>query len=244
MGRRYGDTALMKGLVVVGVAAVLIAWAWFSYARKRQRRMGLASFARKFNFEYEPRDPFNLLWDYNFPLFEMGDGRGTENVVWGVWKGLAFRETDYWYYTQATNQRNDNVKCYKHFNAVVIDVPAYLPTIRVERETIASRLADEVGFRDIQFESDEFNRAFRVTSEDRAFAYKLIDARMMHWLLSTDARFGFQTHAGAVLVFARRLRPMELLPLIGTGKELFDHIPRLVWSDYGTGPAESTGAIR
>ena len=234
----------MKGLVIAVAIIVAVAWTWFSYWRKRRRSLGLASFARRWHFDYSPRDPFNLLWDYNLPLFEMGDGRGTENVVWGEWKGLAFRETDYWYYTKATSRSDDNVKSYKHFNAVVFDVPAYLPRITIERESIGTRLAEHAGFRDIQFESEEFNRAFRVSCEDRAFAFKLIDARMMHWLLSTDARWGFQCYAGAMLVFARRLAPIELLPLIGTGKELYDHIPRLVWTEYGTGTAESAGTGR
>jgi hypothetical protein len=233
---------MMKFLVVLGIAAVLIAAAWSSYARKRARRVGLASFAKRFHFAYAPRDPFNLLWDYNFPLFEMGDGRGTENVIWGQWQDIPFRETDYWYCKKATNRSDDNIKSYKHFNAVVIDVPAYLPKVTIERETIASRLADQAGFRDIQFESGRFNRKFRVISDDREFAFKLIDARMMQWLLTTPERFGFQFYASAILVFSTRLRPTELLPLIGTGKELYDHIPRLVWTDYGTGPAESTGA--
>jgi hypothetical protein len=231
---------IMKALVLTAVVAMVIAWSWYSYVRKQRRRRGLASFAQKFNFDYAPRDPFNLLWDYNLPLFEMGDGRGTENVVSGEWKGLPFRETDYWYYTKATNGSDDKTKSYKHFNAVVIDVPAYLPKICIERESVASRLAEQIGFRDIQFESEKFNRSFRVTSDDRAFAFKLIDPQMMHWLLTTNYRFAFQCYAGAFIVFATRLRPTELLPLIGTGKEFFDHIPRLVWTEYGTGPAESS----
>jgi hypothetical protein len=234
----------MKAVVLIGVAVAVIAWTWYSYVRKQRRRLGLASFAKKFSFDYGARDPFNLLWDYNLPLFEMGDGRGTENVIWGEWKGLPFRETDYWYYKKATSRSDDKTKSYKHFNAVVVDVPAYLPRISIEREGIASRLADQVGFRDIQFESGEFNRAFRITSDDRAFAFKLIDARMMHWMLTTNYRFGFQCYAGAMLVWATRLRPTELLPLIGTAKEFFDHIPRLVWTEYGTGPAEPTQASR
>jgi uncharacterized protein DUF3137 len=230
----------MEGLILIVGLAILAAWTWHTKSAKRRRERAVASFAEKWDFEFGGRDPFNLLWDYNFPLFEMGAGRGTENVVWGEWKGMAFRETDYWYYTTATRDSDNNPIAYKHFNAVVVDVPAYLPKITVVRETFASRLTDQVGFPDIQFESDDFNRSFRVTSDDRAFAFKLIDARMMHWLLSTDQRFGFQTHAGAILVFARRLRPTELLPLIGTAKELYDHVPHLVWVDYGTG-SPSTG---
>ena len=233
----------MRALLLLGAVVLVAGAAWLSYIRKAKRRQTLASFARKFGFSFRQTDPFNLLWDYNFPLFEMGDGRGCENVVWGEWKGIPFRETDYWYFTKSTNSNGDNVKSYKHFNAVVVDIPAYVPVVTIERETFATRLADQVGWRDIQFESGEFNRAFRVTAQDREFAFKLVDARMMQWLLTTPQGFGFQFRGSAFLVFSHRLRPMELLPLVGTGKELYDHIPRLVWTDYGTGPTRTNEAM-
>jgi hypothetical protein len=221
----------MIGLVVVSSLSAI---------RKRHRRMGVAAFAQRYGFEHRPGDPFGLLYDYNFPLFEMGDGRGCENVVWGEWKGLPFRASDYWYYN-ATDGRRGSALRDLHFNAVVVDIPAYLPRVTVDREGVASRLTSGIGWRDIQFESDDFNRRFVIRSEDPEFAFKLIDARMMHWMLSTDRLFGFQFYGSAILVWSRRLRPNELLPLIGTAKELYDHIPRLVWTDYGTGSAHATG---
>lgn len=230
----------MKGLVLVAGIGILVALAWYRYARLNRRRLGLAAFATRFGFEYSETDPFNLLWDYNLPLLEMGDRRGTENVVHGSWKGTPFIEADYWFAIQTTNSSSSQPRSHKRFNVVIVDVPAELPTLTIERETIAAWIAEEQGFHDIQFESGEFNRAFRVYCRDRAFAFKVVDARMMQWLLTTDRRFGFQLHKGAVIVYAKQLRPRDLLPLIGTAKELYDHIPRLVWVDYGTGAAEAT----
>lgn len=230
----------MRALVfAVGALAVLVVSS-LSAIQKRRRRMGVAAFARRHGFYFRPRDPFGLLYDYNFPLFEMGDGRGCENVVWGEWKGLPFREIDYWYYN-ATDGRKGSPLRDVHFNAVVVDVPLYLPRVTVEREGITSRVVGGVGWRDIQFESDEFNRRFRIRAEDPEFAFKLIDARMMHWMLSTDDIFGFQFYGSAILVWSRRLRPTELFPLIGTVKELYDHIPRLVWREYTTGTSSAAG---
>lgn len=224
----------MRALVVAAAVAVALAGASFSRVRKARRRAGIAAFARTHGFRYSSRDPFGLLYDYNFPLLETGDGRACENVVWGEWKGLAFRETDYWYYQEVSN-RKGSVGAYRHFNAVVVDVPLYLPRVTVDPEGIASILAGGIGWRDIQFESGDFNRRFRVRAEDPEFAFKLIDARMMHWMLSTQEGFGFQFYGSAILVWSRRRRPHDLFPLIGTAKELHDHIPRLVWREYTTG---------
>jgi hypothetical protein len=224
----------MRPLILTFGAAAVTAVSSFSAIRRRRRRRGIAAFARRFGFEFGGADPFGLLYDYNFPLFEMGDGRGCENVVWGEWKGVPFRATDYWYYDATPNRRGSGVKN-RMFNAVVVDVPLYLPRVTVEREGFASWAAERVGWRDIQFESEEFNRRFRIRAEDAEFAFKLIDAQMMHWMLSTDEIFGFQFYGRGILVWSKRLRPNELFPLIGTAKELYDHIPRLVWREYATG---------
>jgi hypothetical protein len=231
----------MRTLFFAGMALLAVAGASVSALRRRHRRLGVAAFARRHGFTHRAGDPFGLLYDYNFPLFEMGDDRGCENVLWGEWKGMPFRETDYWYYNDASN-RKERMGLRKHFNAVVVDVPLYLPRVTVDPEGIRSVIAGGVGWRDIQFESEEFNRRFHVRAETPEFAFKLVDARMMQWMLSTDETFGFQFYGSAIMVWSRRLRPTELLPLIGTAKELFDHIPRLVWSEFTTNLPRSAGA--
>lgn len=52
------------------------------------------------------------------------------------------------------------------------------------------------GLRDIEFESEEFNRAFTVKCDDRRFANALIDGRMMAWLLEDRSRWGFEMATG------------------------------------------------
>lgn len=74
---------------------------------------------------------------------------------------------------------------------------------------------------------------FRVRSEDREFAYRLIDARMMHWLLATEGRFGFEIAGNTLLVHCPPLPPARLIPLLGTAKGFRDHIPKMVWAEYG-----------
>jgi hypothetical protein len=109
----------------------------------------------------------------------------------------------------------------------------------VKRENLMSRIADYLSFRDIEFESDDFNRSFQVKGADRAFAFKFIDARLMHWLLSIKSIFGFEVSGPHLLVYSHKLRPNELIQLLGTAKEFVDRIPRMVWSEYGTVKQES-----
>jgi hypothetical protein len=45
---------------------------------------------------------------------------------------------------------------------VVIEVPAAFPHLTMAREGLFTRLADHLGMEDIEFESPEFNRRYKV----------------------------------------------------------------------------------
>lgn len=215
--------ALLAAMGTVAGAVTL-----YRQRAKERRRHEVAAFARKFNLAYggsvEPG-----LNGYDFTLFARGDDRGFDNYISGTWRDTAFVAADYWYYVE----RDDNgaARDYRHFTVVVVDIDAYCPRLRIERESIATVLADTIMQRDINFESDEFNRKFRVTG-DRAFAYDLLDARMLNFLVKADARFSYEIHRSWLLVWTKRLPPMELLPPIGLAREFRSRIPQLVRSRY------------
>ena len=223
----------MAVVVVVLVALAVLAAAWWSYVRKRRRAQALATFASQYDFELSPRDAFDLT-SYPFRLFDQGDGRGCENVMAGTWQGLPSKEADYWYYTQSTDSQGRSSRQYHYFSVVVADLECAIPDVLIEKESALSRIADHLGFHDVEFESEDFNRRFRVKAADREFAFKVIDDRMMTWLLSTDGAFGFEGNGGNLLVWTKRLDPSALPRLFGTAKAFVDHVPRLVWNEYGT----------
>jgi hypothetical protein len=213
-------------MVAVGAAAL------YAYRARQKRREALALFALHYGLEYAPVDPFNLD-AYPFHLFTLGDGRGCENVVWGDWQGLPLKEADYWYYTETTDSQGHKSKSYKRFSVAIVDLQATLPEVRVGKTNLLASLAEHLGFHDIEFESEAFNREFDVRAKDRQFAYKLIDARMMAWLLSTEGAFGFEVSGPCLLTYSGARKPGQLIPLLGSAKMFHDHIPRLVWNEYG-----------
>jgi hypothetical protein len=226
----------MEALIWIVVALLVGLGAWFSYYLKKRRRQQLQAMARQLGLEFAQRDPFDLL-SLPFALFQKGDGRGCENVMWGRWQDLDVRELDYWYYEERTDSEGKRSKTYYRFSCAVIEIEAHCPPLTISREDLFTRMADHLGFRDIEFELEEFNRAFQVKGKDRKFANDAVDARMMQWLLSTDRKFGFEIVGPWVLGQSKRRRPAELVPLLGTLKEFRDHLPRVVFSLYGTGSA-------
>ena len=75
------------------------------------------------------------------------------------------------------------------------------------REGLFSKLAQAVGYDDIDFESAEFSRKFCVRSKDKRFAYDVCHPRLMEYLLANHdltleidgqrARAGVQAAVGA-----------------------------------------------
>ena len=224
----------MEALIVVAVVAFIAGGVYLSYYLKKRRRQELALAARQLGLQYSDSDPFSLL-SLPFHLLELGDGRGTENVMWGTWQEIDLKEFDYWYYDESTDSKGNTTRSYHRFSCVVTELPASCAHLTVQREGFLTRMADHLGFHDIEFESEEFNRAFQVKCPDRKFANDVIDSRMMQWLLCTRERWAFELSGSYLLCYSKRLRPIELTPLLGGLKGFRDHIPRVAWSLYGNG---------
>jgi len=219
-------------LIIVGIVAALIAAAWYGWWAKKKRRQELALAAQQFGLQYAPVDTFNCL-ALPFGLLSRGDGRGTENVLWGAWQGMDLREFDYWYYDRTTDSKGQTSKTYYHFSCVVTEIPLTAPDLSVTKENIFTRFADHVGLRDIEFESEDFNREFNVKSRDKKFASDVIDARMMQWLLQSGEGYAFEMNGPYVLVYCKRLRPNELTPLLGSLQQYLQHVPKVAYSLHG-----------
>jgi hypothetical protein len=226
------DTWLVEALIFVLLAVAALAGAGLSYYLKMRRRDELAEFAQQHGLDYSINDPFGLV-DMSFSLFARGDGRGSENVLWGKWEGLPVAVTDFWYYDESTDSKGSRTRTYHRFSVAEVQVAAWMPHLTIGRENLLTVVAEHAGFHDIEFESEDFNRAFHVRSEDREFAYQLVDARMMQFLLSVPGTLAVEVNGPKFVVYCKKLAPMELIPLLGTAKGFHQHIPRLVWTQYG-----------
>jgi hypothetical protein len=224
----------MDVLIWVLVAAGVVAGIVWSYHLKRKRREELATTARQLGLDYSPEDVQGCL-ALPFALLQRGDGRGTENVLSGSWQDMPVREFDYWYFEESRDAKGNTSRTTYRFSCAVTEVEAALSPLTLGRENVFTRLADSLGLADIEFELDEFNRAFTVKCKDRKFANDFVDQRMMRWLLGTDGGFSFEACGRWLLVSSRRRRPTELIPLLGTLKQFRDQVPRVVFDLYGLG---------
>lgn len=224
------ETVLIFVIGAVG-AAILLYFSWYS---KKKRREELALAARQLGLTYAAVDHVGIL-SYPFALVQKGDGRGAENLLTGSWNGIELVEFDYWYYDESRDSKGNTSRSYHRFSCVMAAVALGGAHLTLGREDVFTRLADSIGLRDIEFETEEFNNAFNVKCADRKFANDVVDQRMMQWLLQAGGDWSYEIVGGDALVYCDRLKPLALVPLLGTLKGFRDQIPRVAYDLYGAG---------
>jgi hypothetical protein len=215
------------GLIVAAVA-------YYQYQRKLERQKQFHALALGHGLDFSIDDPFDALGE-PFALLQRGDGRGVENVLWGEWQGVELRAFDYWYYEESTDSKGHTSETYWRYDCVLAPVDAWCPSLQISEENVMTRLADVLTFRDIEFESEEFNRRFTVEGTDERFASAFCDARMMGWLLEHAEGYVFEVIGDRLLCACGRVAPAELIHLFGTAIEFREQIPAVVSSLYPRG---------
>lgn len=218
-------------VILVLFAVVAIVAAVLAHQAKLRRRRELAAVASQQGLDFSVDDPFDTLGE-PFSLLRRGDGRGVENVLWGTWHGLALRAFDYWYYEESTDSKGHTSRSYSRFDCVLAPVDARCPRLEIAEENVLTRIADALTFRDLEFESEEFNRRFNVTGDDHRFATALCDARMMRWLLDHADGYGFEVVGDRLLCWSRRVTPAAIVRVLGTAQAFRERIPEVVRSLY------------
>src|SRR5690349_1028636 len=218
-------------LVVLAFAAVAGAVWWFQYQTKVQRRRALFALAQSIGFQFSIDDPHRTT-DLPFDLFNKGVRRASENVMWGTYHDLPLRCFDYWYYDEQSDGRGGRTRQYHRYTCALLTIDAVCPELRLGHEGFFSRLGSAIGFKDIELEYDDFNRAFRVKCGDQRFAFSLLDGQMMEWLLHSDSFEALDVVGPWVLVVARKLPTDEWLALLTFAEQFHGHIPRVVFSTW------------
>jgi hypothetical protein len=204
-----------------------------------KREQAFAQFARSNGMDWRNGNDTSIL-DLPFHFLQQGSGRGVDDVIAGRWKGLPVDSAHYWYYDESTSMERGQMRRhrnYHHFTVVVAACSLQLPYLGIHQQSLFSRAAELIGVNGLQFESEEFNRHFKVDGQDPALAYKVIDAHMMEWLLGPGRSFNFALNDRYLLMSTHRITdPKGLVPFFDAAKAFIDNIPRLVWQEYGTQP--------
>jgi membrane protein implicated in regulation of membrane protease activity len=166
--------------------------AYFSYQQQQRRLAELHALAVRLDWRFTSEEDSSYDNRYSqFAVFCQGSARYAYNTLNGNIRfgdeSWPARLGDYHYQTTSTNGKRTQTH-HHYFSYLLIDLPyPSAPDLRIRREGIFDALAGAFGFDDTDFESAEFSKRFHVKSSNKKFAYNVIDARMMEFLLAEDS---------------------------------------------------------
>jgi hypothetical protein len=196
-----------------------------------KRRGEWRQLALRHGISFSPRDPFALIKSFpHFDLFSSGHSRRAYNVCYGATCGLTIRAFDYSYKTgSGKNETTHN------FTVIIVLAPLTFDKLMIRPEGVFDKVAAAIGFDDIDFESAEFSRRFYVKCVNKKFAYDVIHARMMEFLLSRRP-IVIEADGTAVLFHRDKRLPIpEVETLLDDAEKFLALIPDYVKNERGVG---------
>lgn len=177
----------MEVLIVVGVLALIVVGAVFGYLGAKKRREAMMALAAKRGLRFDPGKNWDLAGRYGFlNKLRAGSNRYAFNTLSGQCQSHDVVIFDYHYETHSTDSKGRRQTHHHYFSCFILHVPASFPELVIAKEGFLSKIAQAVGYDDIDFESHEFSRRFCVRSPNKKFAYDVCHARMMEYLLAND----------------------------------------------------------
>jgi hypothetical protein len=197
----------VQPLMLVGFfAAVVIVIGVVSYLSTQRRREAMVALAARLGLWFSPHKDRGLAREYEFlNKLRAGRDRYAYNTLSGNYQGHKVLVFDYHYKTGSGKNTQHH-----HFSFFILHLPAAFPELTIAPEGLFSKIAQAVGYDDIDFESHEFSRKFCVRSADKKFAYDVCNAQMIEYLLANaDLTIEIDDDAMAIS-FNSRLSPERI----------------------------------
>jgi hypothetical protein len=90
---------------------------------------------------------------------------------------------DYHYETHSTDSKGRRQTHHHYFSAVIVNSKIPLKPLMIRPEGVFDKLKDFFGYNDIDFESAEFSKKFHVSAKDERWAYDVLHARAIEFLM-------------------------------------------------------------
>lgn len=216
-------------LVVVAVLGIGIA-AYVSNLNKKKRQAAFAAWAAAHGFSYATEDEQYADPPWGAP-FGHGSDRRANDVLTGTVNDKAAVAFTHHYRVTTGSGKDRQTSDYYH-RVFALTLPKRLPELQVGTEGFLSTIARAVGVHDIEFESEDFNRQYKVQADDRKFASDVINPQMMQLLMDNQAP-GFHIIDGRILyVESGRVELTEVESKLQYLDVLVGNIPPFVWDAH------------
>lgn len=222
----------MGSLLAVGLVAIL-AVAGLGLLVARRRRDAVRAWAEQNGWSWSASDR-SLVSRWSGRPFGTGGVRRATEVVTGPASPGSVRTAVSFRYSFQTPDPGDGggPRVHEH-HVVAVLLPSALPPLELVPEGLGTRVAKAFGGQDIVFESDDFNRRWRVTSPDLRFAHDVVHQRTMSRLLEHDvADLRLRFAGDAILTWTSGRPRLDTVRWTAARlDEMIDLVPPYVWQD-------------
>ena len=212
-------------LVAVGLG-VLAAWGWQQDQKRLER---LRVWALKRGWRAWPGGEGGPLYEHpGLSLLDRGHSRRCDCLVRGrSGEGDGAQALDLFDYRYVTGHGKNRTT--HRYAVAILTLPFPVKGLRLRPENALDKVGEFLGAEDIDFESAEFSRRFFVSANDRKWAYDVIHARMMEFLLAAPAGWSLEMGSREVAAYrAGRAEPSTYEEAIALLEGVRDRIPEYV----------------
>jgi hypothetical protein len=227
LGRVFDEAAPLAWLMLLIVAAGVGSLWFFDSVRLSRQGKEFSEFAERFGWQYVSSSREYNSRFASFP-FDADGASAQQNVLRGSLNGVPCVA-----FTQIRTERDakGNEKS-EPFSTTLVELPVRLPRIEIVPESFAEKFVKSLGGGDLDVESYEFNRRWRVLCRDPRYAHAVLDPRMVERLLQPDALdLAIRIEGGAVLAWQPGLAGTDTLArrfgvLTAVARRIPEHVVR------------------
>lgn len=158
--------------------------------------------------------------------FRLGPPRA-DNVMIGSWRGHPAVAFEYRYSVRAGHGDRERVE-HRSIGVACLSSGLQMPSLSVRPEQFLGRAVGKLLGNDIELESEQFNRAFTVNSEDRRFATDFLHPRKMELMLTKPKAGVLIRGEDLVRLTNGQMRPAQLRSAFSYLEEILAGLPEHV----------------
>jgi len=201
-----GFPFLIVLFIVAAIVIAVVGW-WM----EKKRREALAALAASLGLSFSHQKDRALAGQLSFlDKTQSGSNRYCYNVMQGNWQGHNILAFDFHYETHSRDSKGRRKTNHHYLSYVTLRLPKAFPELTIAPEGFFSKIAQAVGYDDIDFESAEFSREYVVRSADRKFAYDFCHARTIEFLLAEPVYHLEVEHDRLAVCQKRRFKVEEI----------------------------------
>ena len=216
------------------VTALIVLAFWLAWYLKKKRREAMRAIANDLGGRFFADDPYGLSdrHDGRFAVLREGSSRYAFNVIHAEWEGRPTWIFDHHHETYSTDSKGNRTTHHHYRTWVLVEHDLDLGQLDVRPENFLDKMAAVLGFDDIDFESAEFSRKWRVKAASREFAFHVFHPRMIEYFLTLSG-FALATGGpfGLYRVGGGTMTPAEIGRTLRIVKGFVERLPRYVRKD-------------